>query len=132
LTLDLPLEVYAGCGTGFDPAQNWANTSGLRFFWQADSPDLGVALILGVEDPTNLESEGVTYFAAELPLPGNEWTPVSVPWDDFFKPDWVGEAGIDALDPTRVVELSFNVGHWEREQVGSIWIDDLQVVSSGQ
>jgi len=127
LTFEIGAGGYAGCGTDVDLGQ-WRDTGGLSFSWRADQPGLTVIVALGMEDPTqtNPEVEGMTPFQAELQTPGEEWTPVTLAWDDFAKAEWVGEGGVDVLDPTRVIELYFEVVD---EQSGSVWFDDLQLMT---
>ena len=62
-----------------------------------------------------------------LQTPGDEWTEVQAFWDEFSKPDWVGDAGVAEFDPSRVVGVSFDVGSWETAQSDTIWLDDLRV-----
>nr|NIO72434.1 hypothetical protein [Anaerolineae bacterium] len=128
LTFEVGAGGYAGCGIDVDPDQ-WGDARGLSFFWRADQPGLTVIVNLEMEDPTQThpEAEGVTPFQVELQTPGQEWTPVTLEWDDLSKAEWVGEGGVDVLDPTRVVGLYFEVGE---EQSGSVWFDDLQLQSA--
>jgi len=127
----LTFEVGAGSGPGcamdVDPSQ-WGDAGGLSFFWRADQPGLEAIVILSMEDPTQTypDSKGVTPFQTVLQTPGQEWTPVTLKWDDLAKAEWVGESGAGVLDPTRVVELIFQVNE---AQSGSLWVDDLQLVT---
>ena len=125
LTFEIGAGGYAGCGTDVDPDQ-WGDARGLSFSWRADQPGLTVVVNLEMEDPsqTHPEAEGLTPFQAELQTPGEEWTPVTLAWNAFAKAGWVGEGGVEVLDPTRVVALYFDV---HEEQSGSAWFDDLQL-----
>ena len=126
LTFEIGADGYAGCGIGIDLGQ-WKDTRGLSFSWRADQPGLPVIVGVGIEDPTQTSPDagGVTPFDVELPTPGEEWTPVTLAWDDLAKPEWVGEGGVDTLDPAHIVALNFYV---TGGQSGSVWVDDLQLM----
>jgi hypothetical protein len=127
LTFEVGAGSWPGCGMDVDPGQ-WEDASGLSFFWRADQAGLEAIVILSMEDPTQAhpDSQGFTPFQAALQTPGEEWTPVTLEWDNFAKAEWVGESGSSLLDPTRVVALLFQVNE---AQSGSVWVDDLQLVT---
>jgi hypothetical protein len=127
LTFEIGADGYPSCGTEVDPGQ-WGDAEGLSFFWRADQLGLTAIVILGIEDPTQTHpgTEGVTPFEAVLQTPGEEWTPVTLEWDDLAKAEWVGESGVDVFDPARVVVLYFEV---DEGQSGSVWFDDLQLMT---
>jgi hypothetical protein len=126
LTFEVSADGYAGCGMSIDPGQ-WEDTRGLSFSWQADQPGLMVSVGVGMEDPTQTSADagGITPFDAEL-MPSEKWTPVTLAWDDLTKPEWVGEGGVDTLDPAHIVALNFYV---IGGQSGSVWVDDLQLLA---
>jgi hypothetical protein len=128
LTFEIGADGYAGCGIGVDPGQ-WQDARGLSFSWRADQPDLPVIVGVGIEDPTQTSPDagGVTPFDVELPTPGGEWTPVTLTWDDLTKPEWVGEGGVDTLDPAHIIALNFYVLGGQSGSV-SVWVDDLQLL----
>ncbi len=125
LTFEVGVDSYAGCGIDVDPGQ-WGEAGGLSFFWRADQPGLTVIVALGMEDPTQTHpgAEGATPFEVLLQTHGEEWETVTLTWDAFTKGEWVGESGVDVLDPARVVALYFEV---VEAQSGSVWFDDLQL-----
>jgi hypothetical protein len=127
LTFEVGAGGYADCGIDVDPDQ-WGDAGGLSFLWRADQPGLTVIVNLEMEDPTQThpEAEGVTPFQVELQTPGEQWTSITLEWDDLSKAEWVGEDGVDVLDPTHVVGLYFEVGEG---QSGSVWFDDLQLMA---
>jgi hypothetical protein len=126
LTFEIGADGYAGCGIGIDLGQ-WQDARGLSFSWRADQPGLPVIVGVGIEDPTQTSPDagGVTPFDVELPTPGEEWTPVTLAWDDLAKPEWVGKGGVDTLDPAHIIALNFYV---LGGQNGSVWVDDLQLM----
>jgi hypothetical protein len=128
LTFEVGAGSWPGCGIDVvDPGQ-WGEAGGLSFFWRADQAGLETFVILSMEDPTQTypDSRGMTPFQVMLQTPGEEWTPVTLAWDDFAKAEWVGESGVNTLDPTRVVALLFQVNE---AQSGSVWVDDLQLMA---
>ena len=122
VTINLAPQVYAGCGIGFEQAMDQSAAGGLHFFLRGDGAVSGI-MSLWVEDPQNPDSP--TPFDAPLPPPSGEWTAVMLDWDIFTKAEWMGDGGVDALDPARLVGLSLDFGHWENAQNGTLWIDDL-------
>jgi hypothetical protein len=125
LTYEIGTGGYAACAVGVD-SDRWADAAGLSFSWRASQAGQTVLVILDMEDPTqaNPATEGETPFQVVLQTPGQEWTPVTLEWDDFAKAAWVGESGVDVFDPTRVVALYLEVSE---AQNGSIWFDNLQL-----
>ncbi len=128
LTFDVGVGQYPGCGTGVIDTAGWAAAGGIGFFWRGDQPGLNVAVILNVDDPTQTHPDagGATPFIAAVQTPGDEWVAVTLPWDAFAKAEWVGQSGTGTLDPARVIELIIEPGGSQR---GSIWIDDLRLLS---
>ncbi|MDH4209445.1 MAG: hypothetical protein OEV76_11270, partial [Anaerolineae bacterium] len=127
LTFEVGADGYAGCGMSIDLGQ-WQGTRGLSFSWRADQPGLPVIVGVGMEDPTQTSPDAgsVTPFDVELPTPGEEWTPVTLTWDDLTKPEWVGGGGVDTLDPAHIIALNFYV---LGGQSGSVWVDDLRLLA---
>ncbi|MFB0536430.1 MAG: carbohydrate binding domain-containing protein, partial [Anaerolineae bacterium] len=126
LSFEVGADGYAGCGISIDPGQ-WQDTRGLSFSWRSDQSGLAVSVGVAMEDPTQTSADagGVTPFNVELPTPGEEWTPVTLAWDDLAKPEWIGGGGVDILDPAHIVALNFYVSGG---QSGSVWVDDLQLM----
>ncbi len=124
-------EGWAGCGTSFEPPQDWGSVDGLSLWVRSDEPGTPLAVTLQVGD-----AEEPTPFQAELttPLGSNEdWALVQLPWSSFLKPDWYGEGGVSQLDPGRVVGLSFDFSaSGESSQEGRFWVDDLGLLMEGQ
>jgi hypothetical protein len=127
LTFEVGAGSWPGCGMDVDSGQ-WGDAGGLSFFWRANQLGLEAIVILSMEDPTQTypDSKGMTPFQAVLQTRGEEWTPVTLEWDDFAKAEWVGGNGASLLDPTRVVVLIFQANE---AQSGSVWVDDLQLVT---
>jgi hypothetical protein len=128
---DLAPEGSAGCGVSLVSGPAWADAAGISFYWRADRPDLVMRVGLGVLDPTqqNPDVGEATPFQVEYRTVSGDWSQVVVRWDELVKPDWVGDTGIDTFDPAHVVWIVFDVGFWEAPQSGTIWIDDIQLVS---
>ena len=124
LTYDAGPGGNAGCGA--DPGVNpgWFDANGIQFRWRADLPGLVMRVGLGVQRPADEEA---TPFEIEFYSEDDTWHQVTIPWDQFVKAEWYGDAGVEEFDPALVVWLVFDVGHWEQAQAGSIWIDDIQL-----
>jgi len=120
----------AGCGTDLESGPAWAAADGLSFFWQADTPALPVNVGFLVNDPAHPDEDD-TLFEVQLETPARAWTweRAVAWWEDLVKPDWFGDAGLDAFDPANVRGIVFNVGSAEERQGGTIWIDDLRLAA---
>jgi len=120
----------AGCGTDLITDESWADAEGITFFWRSDQPDITLNIYLGVLDPaqTTADTVGATPFETQRQTEGEEWTQVTIYWDDLYKPDWVGNEGVDEFDPSQVVWVGFDVGNWETAVEGTIWIDDIALL----
>ena len=125
VTFAIPEGQYGGFGADFYPTADLSEAAGLRFFWRSEQTGNLVAIILFVEDATNGER---TPFETHRETPGGEWTEVQLTWDEFVKPDWVGDAGLDEFDVTRIAGISFELGNWERAQADTLWLDDLGMI----
>lgn len=133
MTLDIPGGGSAGCGLNFSPDPAWAEADGISFYWRADRLDLVMIVALAVADPSQPNQEGsdATPFELELaPSAGDSWSHVTISWPELVKAEWFGDAGVSLFDPAQVVWMAFNVGHWEKPQMGTIWIDDIQLVTT--
>lgn len=130
LTFDIPAGGNAGCGVGFPPDPGWAEAGGISFYWRADHPDLELVVSLAVADPAHPEAEPseAAPFEFKLSGTGDTWSQVIIRWSDLVKADWFGEAGVSEFDPANVIWMAFNVGHWEKPQGGTVWIDDIQLL----
>jgi hypothetical protein len=117
-----------GCGFDqFTADAFWTNTEGLAFMWRANLSYMAVQVIVRVLDPTqtNPDADGLTDFEAYVLTEGDEWSVGQVAWNDFEKSDWVGDSGVDVLDPSRIFVMIFSVAEYER---GTVWIDNLYAV----
>ncbi|MBI5957497.1 MAG: hypothetical protein HY866_02090, partial [Chloroflexi bacterium] len=129
MDFDIPREGSAGCGVNFQSDPGWADYDGIRFYWKADQPDLVMVFALAATDPDPAAEEAAP-FEKLLSTSGEEWTQVTVLWSDLVKADWFGDAGPSQFDPAWVVWAYFNVGYWEKDQAGTIWIDDIQLINA--
>ncbi|MBN2472454.1 MAG: hypothetical protein JXN59_17135 [Anaerolineae bacterium] len=133
IAFDLAMDDYGGMGFHFAPNPDWAATEGIAFLLQADQPDLTLNFSLGVHDPAHPEEDeaDATPFEVHLTTPeGAGWQTVIIPWSEFTKARWWGEAGVEAFDPANVVWASFGVGESGVAQAGTIWIADLHLLSA--
>jgi hypothetical protein len=130
LTFDITAGGSAGCGADMDSYRAWTEAEGISFYWRSDQPGYVLRVGVGVKDPTQTNPDVVeaTPFEKELSTTGDRWSQVTVRWSDLVKPEWVGDTGVDVFDPAQVAWIVFDVGYWEKPQLGSIWIDDLQLV----
>ena len=127
VSLDFTLEdgQYPGCGTNLDSEQ-LAQYDGLTFWWRGSQTELGMTLILVMNDPTqtNPDTAGETPFYVWLETRGDQWRPMHLDWTRFRKSEWVGETGAATLDPSQVVAMIFQPGD---DQQGTLWFDDLML-----
>ena len=128
INFDIGQSGAPGCGFDYFLADaNWTAADGFSFMWRADLSYMLMQIIVSVEDPTqtNPEAEGVTDFEAFILTERDTWSQAEVAWDMFEKSDWVGDSGIETINPSQIVTILFSVAEWER---GTIWIDDLSVI----
>jgi hypothetical protein len=123
ITYDIHEAGSAGCGLDISEATG----SGIQFRWHGEPADLVARVTLGLDDPTD-DWQDATPFAVELQVPEGDFTEVTLTWDQFVKPDWYGEDGLDTFDPSQVVWVVFDVGYWESAQAGTLWIEGLSLV----
>jgi endoglucanase len=137
LLLDVQLVAagYAGPGFDFSFPHNWEAGQGIRLRIRASQEGLPMALVLHLEDETQTSSEspGVTPFGCDFTTPSGsiwDWVTVSLPWRCFERLTWLGTEGITEFAPNPVVkfEVAFDTADG-RTLDGSIWIDDIRVIS---
>lgn len=127
LAFDIEPEGYGGIGVDFAPDPAWAHANGIALYWRADQPDMIVNFALFVQDPANPDAEA-TPFEVLLVTPGADWEPVTIPWAEFEKVAWFGDAGVDVFDPVNVTGLSLSMEVWDQAVQGTIWVDDIELV----
>jgi hypothetical protein len=134
LTFDIAAGGSAGCGADLESNPAWAEAEGVRFYWRSDQPGFVLRVGLGVRDltQTNPDVAEATPFEQEMSTDGDQWSQVTVRWSDLVKPEWVGDTGVEVFDPAQVTWIVFDVGYWDKPQLGSIWIDDLELVGGHQ
>ncbi len=122
IRLNLPADIYGGCGTSVDAAgQGWSAADGMILSWRSDTPGLGLGIILILDD---------TPFTTVIVTTGSgEWETVPLRWESFARADWADEGGAQEFDPALVTELNFSVGSWETLQQGIIQIDNVQLMA---
>ena len=113
---------WADCGRSFDELQDWSGGEGIGLWVRSDAANNWVTLMVfsgDQDDPTPFE---VTFAVA-----GDEtWAQHSFAWADLSKAEWVGDAGIAAIDTARIIGYGFSVGAYDEGAVeGALWVDDL-------
>jgi endoglucanase len=126
---------YAGVGFDFSLVRDWQEGTGIVFQMRATEAGLPVTLALHLEDETQTStlSPGVTPFGCDFSAPAGSdlaWTTVTLSWDCFQRLTWVGTEGITEFSPYMIssFEVAFDP---DDDQLlnGSIWIDDIRVLS---
>lgn len=128
ITFDVGKTGSPACGFDQIAADGfWSRTAGLEFMWRADLSYMAVQVIVQVYDfsQTNPDASEFTEFEAYVLTEGDMWTMGQVAWEDFEKADWIGDGGVDVIDPSRVYAVLFSAAEWER---GTVWIDNLYAV----
>jgi endoglucanase len=137
LRLDVRLVAagYAGTGFDFSFAHNWNAGQGILLRIRASAEGLPMSLVLHLQDPTqtSTESPGVTPFGCKFTTPpgsAQDWATVTVPWSCFERLTWLGTEGVYDFTPNPVVkfEVAFETAE-DQTLDGSIWIDDIRVIS---
>lgn len=114
LSVETGPDGYASCGvSGFDAPTLCEGARGVRFMWRSAEPGLPVGVILSTENDV---------FFTTLEAPGDEWTAVTLSWDDF-------EGTPGAFHPNDLTGISFDIGG---DQRGDVWIDDLHMVTGAE
>lgn len=106
---DLAGPGYAGVVRTLTTPQDWWGYSGLEVSLQAPTGD---------DVTLQIVAEG-SYFETTVPVQGNGWQHVSIPFDQFKPPTWAGDA---TLDPTNVTQLAFYLGG---DGAGELTVDDV-------
>ncbi len=136
LDVELVAAGYAGTGFDFSFARDWESGDGILFRLRASEAAVPVVIVLHLEDPTqpSPDSPGVTPFGCEFTTPAGsteDWVLVTLPWDCFERLTWPGTEGRTDFGPSPVVafEVAFEAPAEGEPFTGSIWIDDIRVIS---
>lgn len=120
MVFELAPRLNGGCGRGELTEAAWETADGVRFYWRSEPPGLSLRLLLNMGE--------AVYEAYPPPTTQAEWTEVTLLWEDFAWADW-SEPSTNGLVPAQVDSLDFTVGDWDTDQVGTVWIDSLQLVT---
>lgn len=127
ITFTSPAQYYGGFGMSFDSIQDWSHASGISFYWQASQPGLLVNVYITGLDPQDMETSSPLVVEATPPV--GEWEQITLLWADFARPDWVGDYGLDALDPIAIRDINFGFGDWEKALDATLMIDNIHLVT---
>ena len=124
LTINYALEEtgFASCAHFCERYLDWTGEKGVRFSLRSDR--IGQELIFMVysglqDDPTPFE---VRFLSSETSV--DSWEEMIFSWDEFTKSAWVGEGGIDTIDPARIISFVFSLEAMEGTH-GQFWVDGL-------
>ena len=126
--LAIHFEVGEGAfpGCQLEIANSSSEPIGLAFNLRSTQSEHPLVVLAGMNDPSQTQNDGVTpFFIEAYPHEDGTWSSQLFPWEDFQKSDWVGDIGVDELDPQQIVSISFQVGE---NQSGEFWVDNLQAV----
>lgn len=118
---------YASCANFFDTYLDLTGEEGLNFFIRSDRA--GQEIIFTVfsgpmDSPVPFEVRFSTSKTSE-----SSWTQVVFRWDEFSKPDWHGDGGINAVNPAQIISLVFSMES-ETGTQGQYWVDSLVPISA--
>jgi hypothetical protein len=130
LVYDIGPGADSACNMNWEAGEPWASAEGIRFHWRADRP--GRRPWLASTIPQATSGTRFTFFEVELRMVREDWSEVTLFWDDFTKPEWQSESGVSVFDPAQAYHLGFDVGYWESAQSGSIWIDNIELLMRQQ
>ncbi|MBN1976769.1 MAG: hypothetical protein JW918_05160 [Anaerolineae bacterium] len=118
---DIPSDGWGGCGHAFDSRQDWSGADGLSLWMRSDGEDRWVTLVVFAGNP-----DDPTPFEVGFDV-GGDWVRYTFQWTDFVKADWVGDAGLPALDLAQVVSYAL---YADEGAAGAIWVDDVTLVTA--
>ncbi len=118
---------WADCGRAFDAPQEWSAGEGLSLFVHHRGTATAMTVMLFSGDPDH-----PTPFEATVALPTTAgWQPLTLAWEAFEKAEWADEGGLTALDPARMTGYGFSLEGGETGGEGSVWIDDVRLLTGG-
>ncbi|MBI9046692.1 MAG: CIA30 family protein [Anaerolineaceae bacterium] len=113
---------WGGCGHYFDMGQDWSQTEGITFSYQADQSDMKFNLLLA----TGEESIPYLYEVISDSSSVESWQTHSIPWEDFVLAVWADASNPQDPDLTKVTGLSIAVDY-ETGSQGKLWIDEISL-----
>jgi len=119
---------WADCGRYFESPQDWSSSAGLSLWLHSDRPGQWVTLMLLAGDPAG-PTPFETYFETTAESVEG-WDQFVFPWADFVRAEWADEGGLAELDPARVTGFGFSLGAGETRNEGTLWVDDIGLVTS--
>ncbi|MCP3874607.1 MAG: hypothetical protein GY699_15810 [Desulfobacteraceae bacterium] len=100
---------------------DWSNKSGLSLFIRMSDDQGPVTLVVYNGGHDNLKPFDYKIFLDKNTKKG--WQKVSITWDMFIQPSWVG-SGTDKFNPSQAIGIAFSFD----ESEGSFWADDLKFI----
>jgi len=117
---DVPSEGWGGCGRSFDARQDWSGADSLALWLRSDGESRWVTLVIFAGEP-----DEPTPFEVEIEV-GANWEQFVFQWADFVKAEWVGDAGLPALDLAQVTSYAL---YADEGDAGTIWVDDVTFIT---
>jgi len=115
---------WVDCGRAFESPQDWSTATGLSLWLRSDEAGKWVTLMVFSGDP-----DGPTPFEVDFEVAAADWAEFVFPWADFARAEWADEGGLTAVDVARMTGYGFSVGAGEGGSEGTLWVDDVGLVS---
>ena len=121
---------WIGCGRSFESVQDWSSSTRIALWVHAAEPGQWVTLALFAGDP-----DAPTPFEVYLettPESADGWAEFVFPWTDFVRAEWADASGLAEFDPAQVTSLGFSLGAGDEGSEGTLWVDDISLVTGAQ
>lgn len=129
----LRLQIQVGAGGWatyarfFEEPQDWRAYSGLGFaLWSADP---GTVIDVHVYAGSPHDRESYTFRTETSAM--DDWTVVTIPWDDFRRVAWEDNPGAALTHTDQVLGVAFGFPGGDGGNRGELWLDSLQVWTEG-
>jgi len=118
---------WATCTHYFDDLQNWSAYQGLSFAVQSAATGGIMHIDLYAGSPDYQESY---YYTLETPAGSDDWTLITIPWQDFKRVDWEENAGAAFTRTDQVMGMAFGFpGTGSPLNSGTVWVDQVRLAS---
>jgi len=128
LEFNVAKDGWATCARFFDNPQNWSASSGLSFAVQSAVP--GMVIHADIYAGQSEERE-TYYYALETPDKSNNWTLITIPWENFHRAEWEESAGDTFAKSDQVAGIAFGFPtDGSHSSSGTLWVDDMRLLKS--
>jgi hypothetical protein len=117
---------WATCSLVYPSPRDWSMWKGLCFYVHGRKP----GQVVTVTAYQGITPENLGHYEFKLTTTAassSGWQQVQIPWSRFIQPSWEGD-GKTPFNPAKAIGVAFIFNGDDEKNVGTVWIDDLELL----